>query len=467
MVGSVADSFEAPQAIYSGEPVRRRQRPSFQRPNQNSRLRPPRSTRGVHAREIFLSTNSTPSKVDTDESVLSDRVSFHGLGLDQWILDVLDSIGFERPTEIQDRVIRPALDGLDIIGLAETGSGKTAAFCLPLLQDIEPGEDFAALILCPTREIALQTHAFLELFSPQGRASKKGMSSVCLIGGVAIGPQITDLKRGPEIIVATPGRMLDHIERRTVRVDDVFELVLDEADHMLDLGFLPQIQRILNRLPGEDRRTMLFSATMPPPIEKLASRFLTDPVRIDVLPKGRAARGIEHRLYLVDEENKKPCIHALLKQVDGTTLVFTRRKSDAEWLSALLRKEGHPVARIHSDRSQSNRVRALEGFREGTHRILVATDIAARGIDIPGIDHVVNFDMPETVEDYIHRAGRTARGDNVGIVSSIGTWLDKGKVRSIESAIGQDLTRHEAEGVPPWVERAGRLDRRRRSPLRR
>lgn len=389
------------------------------------------------------------------------------MGLDRWILDVLRVIGFERPTEIQDRVIRPALDGHDIIGLAETGSGKTAAFCLPILQELEAGEDFAALILSPTREIALQTQAFLEHFAPSGVAGRQGVNSVCVIGGVSIGAQIDKLRKGPEIVVATPGRLLDHMERRTVRMDDVFEFVLDEADHMLDLGFLPQIQRILLGMPGEDRRSMLFSATMPPPIEKLSQRFLTDPVRIDVLPDGRAARGIDHRLYLVDEENKKPCIHELLRKVEGSTLVFTRRKSDAEWLSAILRSEGHPVARIHSDRSQQSRVGALEGFRQGRYRILVATDIAARGIDIPGIDHVVNFDMPETVEDYIHRAGRTARGDNVGIVSSIGTWLDKAKVRSIERAIQQDLVRREADGVPAWVELKGRLERRKRSPLRR
>lgn len=391
--------------------------------------------------------------------MLADRDSFEGLGLDGWILDVLAKIGFERPTEIQDRVIQPALEGHDIIGLAETGSGKTAAFCLPMLQELASGDDFAALVLSPTREIALQTQNFLEHFAPGGVAGRHGVRSVCVIGGVPIGPQIDKLRRGPEIVVATPGRMLDHMERRTVRMDDVFEFILDEADHMLDLGFLPQITRILQQMPCPDRRSMLFSATMPPPIERLSQRFLTDPVRVDVLPKGRTARGIEHRLYLVDEENKKPCIQALLGKVEGSTLVFTRRKSDAEWLSAVLRSAGHPATRIHSDRSQKSRVQALEGFRSGKHRILVATDIAARGIDIPGIDHVVNFDMPETVEDYIHRAGRTARGDNVGIVSSIGTWLDKAKVRSIERAIDQELARCEADGVPAWVELKSRLNR--------
>ena len=413
------------------------------------------------------SATSQPDEAENTQSVLADRASFEGLGLDDWILDVLDGLGFERPTEIQDKVLPPALAGRDIVGLAETGSGKTAAFSLPMLQDIEPGEDFAAIILSPTREIALQTQAFLEEFSPKGRAGRRGITSVCVIGGVAIGPQISKLRRGPEIVVATPGRLLDHMERRTVHFDDVLEFVLDEADHMLDLGFLPQIQKILRGIDGEDRRNMLFSATMPPAIERFANQLLDDPVRIDVLPDGRAARGIEHRVYLVDEENKKPCVQSLLEQVDGTTLVFTRRKSDAEWLSAVLRNAGHPVARIHSDRSQSHRVRALEGFRSGEHRILVATDIAARGIDIPGIDHVVNFDMPETVEDYIHRAGRTARGDNVGLVSSIATWLDKGKIRSIENALGQSLQRCEAKGVPAWVELKSRLDRRKRSPLRR
>jgi ATP-dependent RNA helicase RhlE len=216
----------------------------------------------------------------------------------------------------------------------------------------------------------------------------------------------------------------------------------------------------------------MFSATMPEAIERLTRRFLHEPIRMDITPVGMAAEGIEHRVYLVEPDDKKRCILQLLREVEGSTLVFIRRKVDAEWLSRVLEREGHPVERIHSDRSQAHRVDALEGFRRGRHRILVATDIAARGIDVPGIQHIVNFNVPETVEDYVHRAGRTARGDAVGTVSSIASWLDKPMIRQIEKTIGQDLPRCSVEGVEPWVERPRRRTENRspisrKSPLRR
>ncbi|HVS63884.1 MAG TPA: DEAD/DEAH box helicase [Thermoanaerobaculia bacterium] len=398
--------------------------------------------------------------------------SFADLGLAPDIIERLEEIGWERPTPIQTEVIPHALGERDIVGLAETGSGKTAAFVLPLVQRLRGGVGARAVILSPTREIALQTEAFLRLFRTRYRRSGAdrsrerlaGLESVCLIGGVRIGPQIAKLRTNPDVVVATPGRLLDHVERRTLSLDDVEELVIDEADHMLDLGFLPQIQRILARLPA-DRRTTMFSATMPEAIERLARRFLHEPVRVDITPVGKTAHGIEHRLYLVEPDDKKRCILQLLREEHGSTLVFIRRKVDAEWLSRVLEKEGHLVERIHSDRSQAHRVDALEGFRRGQHRILVATDIAARGIDVPGIEHIVNFDVPETVEDYVHRAGRTARGEAVGTVSSIASWLDKPIIREIERAIGQDLPRCRVEGVEPWVERNRRSENR--SPLSR
>jgi ATP-dependent RNA helicase RhlE len=211
------------------------------------------------------------------------------------------------------------------------------------------------------------------------------------------------------------------------------------------------VQRILARLP-KVRQTLMFSATMPPPIERLSERFMNDPVRVDILPAGGAARGIHHRVYLVTPENKKPCILALLNQELGSTLVFTRRRTDAEWLSGVLEREGHPVERIHSDLSQAERIQALQGFREGEHRILVATDIAARGLDVPQIQHIINFDVPETVEDYIHRAGRTARGRAEGIVSTIATWTDKPRIKEIEATLGHEIPRCTVLGVDPWVE---------------
>jgi ATP-dependent RNA helicase RhlE len=371
---------------------------------------------------------------------------FNSLGLSEPILRIVKRLGFQHPTPIQAEVIPVALTGRDLIGLAETGSGKTAAFCLPLAERLTHGEGVRALIISPTREIALQTEAFLNLFGQDHQ-----LDTVCLIGGVKMGPQVRGLGRKPDIVVATPGRLLDHVERGTLRLDRVSELVIDEADHMLDMGFMPQVQRILDELPAR-RHTMMFSATMPPPIERLADRFLKDAVRINILPEGGAAEGIDHRLYLVDEDNKKACLLALLNQELGSTLVFIRRKTDAEWLCRVLVREGHPVERIHSDLSQGQRVEALRGFREGEHRILVATDIAARGIDIPAIRHIINFEMPDTVEDYIHRAGRTARGSALGIVSSIGTWQDKPTVKEIEEALGEEIPRCTVAGVEPYLE---------------
>ena len=390
----------------------------------------------------------------------TDR-DFLDLGLEPAVLEVVARIGFEHPTPIQAAVIPEAIAGKDLIGLAETGSGKTAAFVLPIVQRLRRGTGVRALVVSPTREIALQTKAFLDLF----RKSRLSVNSACLIGGVKIGPQFDQLSGDPDFLVVTPGRLLDHVERGTASLDGVEELVLDEADHMLDLGFMPQIQRIVSQLPKQ-RHTMLFSATMPPPIERLAQRYMEDPLRIDLSPKGAAA-GIEHRLYLIDEREKKSCALALLDNVPGSTLVFTKRRSDAEWLCRVLEGGDHSVARIHSDRSQSHRVAALESFRAGRHRILVATNIAARGIDVQGIEHILNYDLPDTAEDYIHRAGRTARGAAEGVVSSIGTWLDRSLIKQIENALGHALPRFEAEGVTPYREMRSLKDRRRRSPLRR
>lgn len=375
----------------------------------------------------------------------TDR-TFESLGLSPGLVESLDAIGFERPTQIQTEVIPPALQGYDVIGLAMTGSGKTAAFVLPLAQRLYHGEGLGGLILSPTREIALQTKTFLDVL---GR--DHDLRTACLIGGVKYGPQLHDLGRGPDIVVATPGRLLDHVERGNVRLDEVEELVIDEADHMLDLGFLPQVQRVLELLPVE-RHTMLFSATMPPLVERLTGRFLHDPVRIDLRPGTRAAHGIEHRLYMVETEDKKEACMALLRAEKGSTLVFTRRKIDAEWLSRALEREGFAVERIHGDLSQSQRVQALDGLRSGEHRILVATDVAARGIDIPVIEHIINFDLPEQVEDYIHRAGRTARGAAEGTVSSIATWKQKPFLRELEAALGEPLPRMELTGVEAYEE---------------
>ncbi|MBP1644258.1 MAG: box helicase domain protein [Acidobacteria bacterium] len=346
----------------------------------------------------------------------TDR-TFDELGLAPGLRLAVAEMGWVHPTPIQAALIPTALSGRDVVGLAETGSGKTAAFALPMVQRLEAGQGVTGLILSPTREITLQTKAFLDYFGATRR-----LRAVTLIGGLNIRHQMDELKRRPDIVVATPGRLLDHLERGTVRLDKVRELVLDEADHMLDMGFLPQIHHVLEKLPPV-RHTMMFSATMPADVARLAQRFLTDPVRIDITPPGRAASGITHRLYLVDVDNKRPAIHSLLNHELGPTLVFVRRRSDAEWL-----------------------------WRIGRHRILVATDVAARGIDIPAIRHVVNYDIPETVEDYIHRGGRTARGEMTGLVSTIASWMDKEMIREIERALGQPLARCTTPGVEPYLE---------------
>ena len=386
--------------------------------------------------------------------------SFEDLGLSEPILKTVREVGFEHPTPIQAKVIPLAREGHDVIGLAETGSGKTAAFSLPLAERLTHGRGTRGLILCPTREIALQTKAFLDIF---GRDHE--LDTVAVIGGVKMGPQIDGFRRDADILVATPGRLADHMRRRNVRLDKIEELVLDEADHMLDLGFLPQIKEILEQVP-DDRRTLMFSATMPPPIERLAQIFMKNPVRCDIRPIGQITTGIEHRLYLVKDEGiRKDCLFALLEEVEGSTLVFARRKLYTEWLARQLQLAGFPVARIHSDRSQAQRVQALRSFRAGEVRILVATDVAARGIDVPLIQHVVNFGLPEQVEDYVHRGGRTARGSAGGIVSTIGTWQDKLMVREIELDLGIQLPRCTVAGVEPYVELPKRKTVRRRRLL--
>ena len=382
--------------------------------------------------------------------------SFSALGLSAEIIRTIENFGFLHPTPIQAAVIPTALTGKDVIGLAQTGSGKTAAFVLPMAEKLVHGQGTRGLILSPTREIALQTKAFLDLFGKH-----HDLTTACLIGGVKMKPQLDALRAKPDIIVATPGRLLDHVKRRTASIDKIEVLVLDEADHMLDLGFLPQIREILRRLPRE-RHTMMFSATMPDSIEMIARDFMNVPDRIDIMPVGSAAEGITHRLYLVKLEDKRAALLAMLDQELGSTLVFTRRKIDAEWLYSVLERKGHPVARIHADQSQNKRVSALKTFREGEHRILVATDIAGRGIDIPGIEHVINFDIPENVEDYVHRAGRTARGKALGIVSTIATWQEIPMVRKIEETLGEKIARCSVPGVEAWEEMEKKPSRERR-----
>ena len=396
-------------------------------------------------------SGAVPQHTDSETDV-----EFADLGLSERTLAGLRDIGFERPTPIQAESIPPALAGRDLVGLAQTGSGKTAAFILPMIERLGRGEGLRGLVLCPTREIALQTEAFAKI-----AGAVHGMKVACLIGGVAYGPQLDALRAGPDVVVATPGRLWDHFERRNLRFDTVEMVVLDEGDHMLDLGFLPQIHRVLEQIP-DTRQTLVFSATLPPPVARLVDRFQTDPATVDLRPTGQVAEGIEHRLYLVNHDDMRRALMALVEEETGSMLVFIRRKVDAEWACRQIELSGHPVERIHSDRSQKQRVKALSGLRAGDHRILVATDIAARGLDLPIVRHVVNFGLPNAVEDYVHRAGRTARGAMQGVVSSIATWEDKETIRHIERIVGRKLPRMRLEGIEPWRERKKTIRGRKR-----
>jgi len=373
--------------------------------------------------------------------------TFEQLKLSQPILNCVKKVGFTHPTPIQQAVIPPALKGDDLIGLAQTGSGKTAAFVIPMAERLAESKNITGLILCPTREIAIQTKAFLDLFGTDHH-----LSTVCLIGGMRMGKQLNDLKNKPNIVVATPGRLIDHIRRKSLTLEHVQELVLDEADHMLDMGFMPQIRTILSMLPKK-RHSVMFSATMPPAIESLARQFLNNPTRIDILPKGGAAVKLTHQLFLVNsEDDKKNALIHLLKNTQGLSLVFAARKIDIDWLDRTLEKEGLSAAKLHSDLSQKDRTQTMENFRDKKCKVLLATDIASRGIDVPGITHVINFDIPDNVEDYIHRGGRTARAKAEGLVSSLGLWKDISLVKKIEFVLGHPIPRQTIEGIKPFVE---------------
>src|SRR4051812_34513941 len=361
-------------------------------------------------------------------------MSFVSLGLSQKSLAALEKAGFEAPTPIQAQAIPPALAGKDVIGCAATGTGKTLAFVLPILERLEGKHGTRALVLAPTRELALQIGAEMERFG-HGRKTR----SAVVIGGVGMSPQTHAFQQGVEVIIATPGRLNDHLDHGTARLDQIEILVLDEADRMLDMGFLPQLRRILQRLPRK-RQSLLFSATMAGEVAKFSRESLKDPVRVDIVRSGATAERAEQQVFLVGEEEKTALLLALLEQDQLSTLVFTRTKRRADRLSKALARAGHKVSVIHGDRSQSQRDHALDGFREGSSRVLVATDIAARGIDVAEIGHVVNFDLPHVPEDYVHRVGRTARAEASGRASSFASPDEQDLLRGIEN-----LTRRTVE----------------------
>ena len=350
--------------------------------------------------------------------------------------------GYVTPTPIQQQAIPTVMLGRDVMGLAQTGTGKTAAFALPILNRLMDGPRgrVRALVVAPTRELAEQIH---ESFMTLGKQSK--IKSVTVYGGVNVNPQIHALKNGVEIVVACPGRLLDHIAQRTIDLSHLEVLVLDEADQMFDMGFLPDIRRILNHIPAK-RQTLLFSATMPPSINKLAHDILNDPVTVQV---GNTAPPVtvSHALYPVEQHLKTGLLLELLKHTDtDSVLIFTRTKHRAKRLGEQLEKAGYKAASLQGNLSQNRRQAALDGFRDGTYQILVATDIAARGIDVSQISHVINYDIPDTPEAYVHRIGRTGRAAKSGDAFTMVCSEDTIMVRTIEKKLGAPLERRTVEG---------------------
>jgi len=354
------------------------------------------------------------------------NLAFGGLGIAPKLLDVISKLGFTTPTSIQHKAIPVAIEGKDIIGIAQTGTGKTLAFGIPLVQQIFSAGKGRGLIILPTRELALQVD---ETIQKIGRSF--GIKTAVLIGGSPIRHQIRDISRNPHVIIGTPGRINDHIQQRTLNLRDVSILILDEADRMFDMGFAPQIRKILETVP-KNRQTMLFSATMPDGIVKIASSHMKLPVRVEIARPGTTAENVEHELFVAKREQKLPLLKKLLQEYKGSVLIFIRVKHGARKICHNLRDIGISSAEIHSNRSLNQRKEALEGFKTGRYRVLVATDIASRGIDVKNIELVINFDLPENAEDYVHRIGRTGRAGMSGKAISF-AMPDQGQiVREIE-----------------------------------
>ncbi len=365
-------------------------------------------------------------------------MTFDKFDLDKRLMKGIAAMGYERPTPIQDATIPLALKGRDLIGSAQTGTGKTAAFGLPILQRLLEGRrgTFRALILSPTRELAVQIDQSLKSYAKHTK-----LQVLAIYGGVSYGPQEERLKQGVDVIVATPGRLLDHIQRGRIKFKTLETLVLDEADRMLDMGFLPDINRILSYLPSE-RQTMMFSATMPSEIQALAGKMLLNPEHVQVGLRSSAAVGITHAVYPVSAHLKADLLLAILRETQSpSVLVFTRTKRRADRVEKLLAKSGKKIAVIHGDRTQKQRTAALDGFKQGKYQVLVATDIAARGLDVEAITHVINFDVPGTPEDYVHRIGRTARMAALGDAFTLVSPEEEMLMREVEQHLGHALPR--------------------------
>ncbi len=370
-------------------------------------------------------------------------LTFDGLGIAPKLLEILDKNQFKTPTPIQHQAIPIAIEGKDVMGIAQTGTGKTLAFGIPMLQRLAQHKGMGLVIL-PTRELALQVD---ESLNKIGRPL--GLKTAILIGGENMNKQLRQLRLKPHIIIATPGRLIDHLEQKSIRLDTVGILVLDEADRMLDMGFAPQIKKILSTVPDKSKRqTMLFSATMPAEIVDIAKSYMQLPIRVEVAPQGTSASLVTQELFFVDRGQKLSLLQSLLNQYHGSVLVFTRTKFGAKKITAQLRRTNVTAAEIHSNRSLNQRIEALSGFKLGKYRVMVATDIAARGIDVTGIELVINFDLPEQASDYVHRIGRTGRAQHSGHAISFATPDQKFDVRSIERLIKKQLPISQLPNLP-------------------
>jgi ATP-dependent RNA helicase RhlE len=377
-------------------------------------------------------------------------MSFDTLGLSPALLRALGEQGYTEPTPIQAAAIPVVMAGHDLMAGAQTGTGKTAAFALPLLERLFPdgkrnpmARKPRALILTPTRELAAQVQE-----SVRGYSKHIGVKSATVFGGVGMGPQIDALRRGVEIIVATPGRLLDHMQRRTVDLSGIEILILDEADRMLDMGFLPAMKRVLAALPTA-RQTLLFSATFSSEIKGLASQFMRSPQEIQIAKPNSVASTVTHRVHPVDGEGKRDLLLHLLSQDGSQTLVFCRTKHGSDKLTKQLEKAGLRAAAIHGNKSQNQRTRALADFKSGRVNVLVATDIAARGLDIDQLPMVINFDLPMVAEDYVHRIGRTGRAGAEGLAVSLVSRAEEGLLRDIRKLLKQDIAIENVAGFEP------------------
>ncbi len=385
-------------------------------------------------------------------------MSFTQFGLPEVLVRAVADLGFDTPTPIQSQAIAPAASGRDLVACAATGSGKTAAFVLPMLARLlatpaRPGRGPRALILAPTRELAAQIGTQIEAL---GRHTR--LASGVVFGGVSAGPQERLLRHGVDVVVATPGRLLDHLGSGIADLSQVEILILDEADRMLDMGFLPDIRRVLAKVPRQ-RQTLLVSATMPPPIVQLSREILRDPVHIGVERQSRPAASIDQAVYPVPEDLKPALLIELLRRETITSaIVFTRTKHRANRLAEILEKAGIDCARIHGNRSQSQRTEALDRLRAGKLRVLVATDIAARGIDVEALSHVVNIDVPVVPEDYVHRIGRTGRAEATGEAFTFVDMSERNELAAIERVVGRRLPRIELDGFDYRARAAERFE---------